>query len=319
MIGPESFLSQLSSQITSQFISFGRDFSAKHLFSGNQKPFQSVTISDEFKNWVSQFVGLTKGRISDWRRKTVFHPKYEEFIRGTRLRLKGAIVLKDDFTSQIHPLILEKILNTNSIPIQPLINELKKDEFIKMELESPASTGFTYSLGRHVEMLLCLYKKFYEPYPLPGDTKKSLFILIMALHDIGKPQAIREDQKNREHEYTLYVIASFFNRMGYSKKDLKLAAALINGDSLGKYMQGADAGQTALKIKENARKAGMSTKDFFELLTIYYKIDAGSYTTYAGSTGNLNHVFEFDEENLEIQFTEKYEGKYQKLKKELNL
>ena len=44
----------------------------------------------------------------------------------------------------------------------------------------------------------------------------------------------------------------------------------------------------------------MAYGDIFELLCIFFKLDAGSYTENAGGKKSLDHLFIFDEKNKNI-------------------
>ena len=56
------------------------------------------------------------------------------------------------------------------------------------------------------------------------------------------------------------------------------------------------------QVKKMAQQSGLSLADYFDLLTIYYQVDAGSHTKDAGGLEALDYLFDFDHEKNEIRF-----------------
>ena len=52
-----------------------------------------------------------------------------------------------------------------------------------------------------------------------------------------------------------------------------------------------------------AESTNMPFDDIFELLCIFFKLDAGSYTENAGGKKSLDHLFIFDEKNKNIDLS----------------
>ena len=73
--------------------------------------------------------------------------------------------------------------------------------------------------------------------------------------------------------------------------------------------------ETAIEyIKDRSGKLNVSPLDFFELVLIMYKTDAGSYTEDAGGKNSLDHLFEFGET---INFSDATAEKIEKLRSAL--
>ena len=63
-------------------------------------------------------------------------------------------------------------------------------------------------------------------------------------------------------------------------------------------------GDEARKIIEQmAESTDIPLDDIFQLLCIFFKLDAGSYTENAGGIKSLDHLFIFDEKNKNISFS----------------
>ena len=58
-----------------------------------------------------------------------------------------------------------------------------------------------------------------------------------------------------------------------------------------------------------------SQQDFFDLLIVYYKCDAGSYTEDSGGEKALDHLFIFDSTRGKLNFSFSVKSKVRKLQK----
>lgn len=160
-----------------------------------------------------------------------------------------------------------------------------------------------YTLERHTLMVMRQFEKYFGDKDLPSGIDNDMFRLVLALHDVGKPEAISNGGKHLQHEYTQQYIQSLFEALGIDQRHTDLALVLASGDPIGKYLTSRmDAMQTRTAIEQMANSAKMSVDEFFELLCIYYKVDAGSYTENAGGLRSLDDLFNFDEANHNLNF-----------------
>lgn len=160
-----------------------------------------------------------------------------------------------------------------------------------------------YTLEEHTLMVMRQFEKYFGDKDLPSGIDKNMFRLILALHDVGKPEALSKGGKHLQHEYTQRYIKSLFEALGIDEKHTGLALMLASGDPIGKYLRSRmNAMQTRTAIEEMAKEAKMEIDEFFELLCIYYKLDAGSYTENAGGLRSLDDLFDFDEANHNLNF-----------------
>lgn len=152
------------------------------------------------------------------------------------------------------------------------------------------------SSADHAFKVLMRYEEYYSHLPLPAEIDPNLFRVILILHDIGYPLTGRYGQ----HDYTAPMARSVLESLDFSDSEIKVALALISEDPLGHYIlsePGFEQLEDAMRvIHEQALIAGMSFKDFFELLVIFYTCDASSYS-------HLSKLFDFDIENRTIRYT----------------
>lgn len=164
---------------------------------------------------------------------------------------------------------------------------------------TPALYGRSVGAGRplrdHVLHVLRLFDHFFARVPLPAGTSPELFRLVLTLHDIGYAQACRE----RQHEYTPPMVRFIMERLQFDSKSIELAVALVSEDPIGGTLQGVPGLQCVEdatdRISALAKQAGISASEFFELLLIFYTVDAGSYK-------HLQHLMTLDATSGEVVY-----------------
>lgn len=171
-----------------------------------------------------------------------------------------------------------------------------------------------YTLEQHTLMVMRQFEKYFGNNDLPSGVDRNTFRLILALHDIGKPEAIAKGGKYLQHDYTQKYIQLLFEHLGIDEKHKKLALVLASGDPIGKYltsrMNNVD---TSTIIEKMAKEANMPINEFFELLCVYYKVDAGSYTKNAGGFESLDSLFDFDEKKGQLNFSDSVQERINQL------
>jgi hypothetical protein len=176
--------------------------------------------------------------------------------------------------------------------------------------------GEGYTLGRHTEMMMeQFWKYFRESFPEEEGMSRNLMEISLALHDIGKPQAVLTGDKGRQHKYTKEVLSSLLPKMGYSVNEVNMSIALIDGDPIGEYLQGKSVENSFAEIVSRAQMSGLSLDYFLRILEIYYKADAGSYTADAGGQVSLDNLFVFQSETGSMRFSPQYEEKMEILRR----
>lgn len=182
-----------------------------------------------------------------------------------------------------------------------------------------------YTLENHTLLVMNEFEKYFSKTELP--TSKSLFRLMLALHDIGKPKAFNEGNKNNQYQYTVEMINNIRNALPFQTNEIDLIIALVSNDVLGLYMQDVisieNAKQQIIKL---AQQTNLPVSTFYKLITVYYQCDIGSYTADAGGLAYLEHIFEyqngnkvFDTHKQRLNFSPKFETKFVELEKILSL
>ena len=142
-----------------------------------------------------------------------------------------------------------------------------------------------YDIGEHTSTVLNTYlqqKKFYSGIDLKNVTTKTmdqLMLPILALHDIGKGIAVKARDKELQHFYTTKFVRTYLKSAKFTDKEINLAVALIDHDSVGEYLRpdGITAAKSRRQLHERAKIAGMSYPNFMKLQQLFYTSDAASY------------------------------------------
>lgn len=184
---------------------------------------------------------------------------------------------------------LEKILSQNNFSPEALIAALGKNSFLKAQFES--QVGHNETLAVHTIRVLRLFETSFPHVAFPPGINRPFFRLILALHDIGKPRAVTEQNSHLQFPYTHEIMADLLGKLHYDPAQIRFALALVAQAKLGAYLMLSDTDQAEEMICQRASEAGMDPLDFFDLRVIYYKVDAGSYTAFAGGPPQLEHLF----------------------------
>jgi hypothetical protein len=190
------------------------------------------------------------------------------------------------------------------------------------DLLSSTNLGISenYTLRRHTGMVLEQFEKYFQNFST-SLFGKDQFRLILALHDIGKPAAMMfENNKVLQHKYTSEMMDSILNQLGFKRKEINLAVAVMGQDIIGKYFNNSisleQAAKQAIEIAENE---DVSALDLFEVMRIYNQVDGGSYTVDAGGTPNFDSSFVFSPEEGAMDYSEEKRRKIEQLKKEIEI
>lgn len=197
--------------------------------------------------------------------------------------------------------VLDTVLYNDEFSPEKLI------EFLSVDMEdiytADAGVWEGYTIGEHTLMAMYQFERYFSKEVLPGNFDKGIFRFVLALHDVGKVEAIRNGNKDDQHEYTVEILEKIFEHINLKKQSRDIAIALIEADCLGTYIHGKNNLQeTVLLLKSCVNRAGIDMQDFFELLTIFYRCDAGSYTEDAGGLKSLDHLFVFDRKKPKLGF-----------------
>jgi hypothetical protein len=171
-----------------------------------------------------------------------------------------------------------------------------------------------YSLEEHTLMMMKQFEKYFSEEELPTGLDRNIFRLILAVHDLGKPEAVQAGGGHLQHEYTPEKVHALFDALGIDEFHTHLADIIVSRDIVGEYIQGHTGSEDVrVFITDYANKLGVTDDELFNLLTTFYKVDAGSYTSDAGGQGKLDNLFVFDHERGEMYFSPSVQEKIDKL------
>jgi len=142
-----------------------------------------------------------------------------------------------------------------------------------------------YSLREHTLMVYAIYNEFLAVFPeglkVPvGVNLKKMMPVMVALHDIGKPVAVEEGDKRRQHEFTIPLMDPLMKDLGMTPEEVALAKVITKHDRLGAVVTGRLAPEKALEeLRGYAKEADMPLRDYFKLQAFFYMCDAASYPT----------------------------------------
>lgn len=173
-------------------------------------------------------------------------------------------------------------------------------------------------LRMHTLKVMNQFEKWFAHKNLPAGMDKNLFRLILALHDIGKPKALAQGNKDLHHKYSAETLQWLLQELGYGEKDVRLAGVLVNRDPIGQLFKSKNVNRSARQVLAMAREAGVDQDEFLELLLIFYKCDASSYTEEAGGIKNLDQIFKFHEKSKTLNFSQDYDELIYELEEEMS-
>jgi hypothetical protein len=150
-----------------------------------------------------------------------------------------------------------------------------------------------YTLKEHTLMVLRQFEKYFSEQRLPADIDRNFLRVVLTLHDIGKPRAVEEGDKKKQHQYTTVLIKPILKKLGFSEEKIAIAVALISSDPIGEYIKRGDLQEVVREIRTKANHISLPESEFLDLLLLYYAVDASSYTKDAGGFESLDYLFLF--------------------------
>jgi len=209
---------------------------------------------------------------------------------------------------------LDKILNSSDYAPEALVAMFEKDLGKKFSADSGVREK--YSIKRHTLMVMGQFEKYFAGRELPAGMSKNFFRTFLALHDIGKSDAIKKTgNRKNQHQYTVGIMSSVLQQLGFSEHETEIALALVSEDVMGDYIKGRYSGKRATEeLTKMAGDARLPFYDFLKLLLVYYQVDAGSYTEDAGGLKSLDHLFVFDKGKGQMDFSVNMAARVDQLK-----
>ncbi len=199
---------------------------------------------------------------------------------------------------------IAKLLGQEPFSARAIIELLKHNQTYRELFEGNLGGDENFTLEQHVEMVCGQFEKYFSSRPIPLGLDKRLFRLLLIVHDLGKPRAVARHQAREQHNETLVELETLLPQLGLASVEQQLIQAIVSADPIGQTIKGGSVREAAEQIAAMAQAAGVATKDFFDVLLVYYSVDASSYTADAGSDMNvLGGLFQFYPEQRRMEFS----------------
>jgi hypothetical protein len=197
-----------------------------------------------------------------------------------------------------------------------IISALRQHPELSYWFDEPIPGSDNLTLETHTLAVIDNFKKFFKTQNLFENDK--IYLLCLALHDIGKPSAILAGDKNNQHHHTLLILDQIKDLLPIDANSFLKMTTLIDGDPIGKYLDtryNSPISEACKTIHEMAAMLNMKGEDFWELLTVYYQCDAAGYNFLQKRLflTNDDDSIEFHEDGTRLLFKNGYEEKFMAL------
>jgi hypothetical protein len=169
-----------------------------------------------------------------------------------------------------------------------------------------------YTLGQHTLMVLGQFEKYFAGQSFHGCITHSHFRLFLAIHDMGKPEAVANGEKHNQSRYNLERFDRVYPGFPFiDGPEREVFRSLLTDDPVGRYLKHVmrrhvprtEALDTCVDSirKMHGQQQALPLKAYTDLLLTYFRCDAGSYTVDAGGLQSLDHLFDFSGGRIEFK------------------
>jgi protein-tyrosine phosphatase len=187
----------------------------------------------------------------------------------------GQEILKADIKQE-----LER--NDSDLSAERIIRQIRKNKYADGLFR--AQEGRVSSTADHTARVMNAYLQFFGKEKLPANVSREMFLTMLLMHDIGKPEAISlSGSRGQQHAYTERVIESLRGLLPFSGQEIDFIKDFVNIDPIGTYLRSSQTGSGNMAasekdIKELAEKYGLPVDEVFDLILVYYQCDVASRT-----------------------------------------
>lgn len=158
--------------------------------------------------------------------------------------------------------------------------------------QQPNSQKHPISLRDHTYMVCMGFEDLGLQVPAPFQ--ESTFRLMLALHDIGKPDAWQNGHKHWQHSITDQMIQVHSSELPVSGAQLSLIRSLVRGDYLGLFLRGRSSLDTTnAALIELSQQMRVTHRQALAAVTTFYQVDAISYSAYTVKRYFPHHLDSF--------------------------
>ncbi len=179
--------------------------------------------------------------------------------------------------------------------------------FLKEAFEADSWVYQNFTIEEHTKIWLDIFlSQFAWNWKYGNILKIEDFAKILTLHDIWKPQSIKNWWKYLQKEFNIHAFSQVFD----DEKLLKLWQKLIWNDYFWELLKNYSSlretelisywNEIKTQIKNDAKQLWIQVHDYYDLLKIFYICDAGTYTTWVNNLDfpQLNHIFKWQKWNI---------------------
>lgn len=173
---------------------------------------------------------------------------------------------------------LEETQEVSVSNIPPIYLETLSKEYLK-DSQTKEYSGKN-GIRRHTEAVIKNFLTHFAPdFEQVTGFSVDFMMKLLSLHDIGKGLALTSHQ----HASSKNIIKEKRDAIALSKADSNLISDIIAQDPLGEYFQNIISQQECVALLNNSYnkiqkyKPELTREQYFNLMSIYYRCDAGSY------------------------------------------
>jgi len=206
---------------------------------------------------------------------------------------------------------------------EALINVLKYDPLLCKCFEQSIQDFENQSLEAHTLRVIDNFLTRFNGKQSFFECNKD-FLLLLALHDIGKPAAFAAGDRNLQGPKSLEIIDQLTAIFPVSSTVLNKIKIIINGDIIGSYLNpfyAESLERTISKYRKTCFNLRMPHRLFWPALVTYYQCDASAYR----NLRNKVFVFradghaEYDSTGTRLLFQPEQEKMFLKLEKAVSI
>lgn len=174
---------------------------------------------------------------------------------------------------------ITQLLGGSKLQGEDLLDALKAHPVLKSCYARPLGGRDNHSLEEHtLKVISCFEDNFQDRAKILFDPQH--FKLLLAFHDLGKPQAMAEEDPDKQHEYTLQIIDQVSDELNLPKLLLQKIIAVIDADPIGKYLNSKHnlpIESSLSEIQKMAADMSVAVATLWPTLLVYYQCDAAGY------------------------------------------
>ena len=223
-------------------------------------------------------------------------------------------------TEYIQEFITEWLETETGIP-ENIINVLCIHPELKHWFSQKIGGPDRLNLLQHTSAVIKNYVKCFDGQQQLFENEK-YFLLFLALHDIGKPMAILNGNKEEQHKFSIKIIGQIKDVLDLDNGVIERIVHLLDGDPIGKYLNQIDSQtkeEAIEQINKMAMSMGLTINELWPTLLIYYQCDAAGYDSLQKSIyiNNAEGEIVFDSTLKRLSFIESIETKFKELENEI--